>query len=94
MGQLGQAYGLAGELAKARDVLQQLEVLSRQRYVSPYHLAYVYVGLGEQDTAIDWLERAYVERAGAVYGIKGSFLFTSLRSHPRFTALLKKMNLA
>ncbi len=94
LGQLGQAYGLAGELAKARDVLQQLEVLSRQRYVSPYHLAYVYVGLGEQDTAIDWLERAYVERAGAVYGIKGSFLFTSLRSHPRFTALLKKMNLA
>jgi len=94
LGQLGQAYGLAGELAKARDVLQQLEVLSRQRYVSPYHLAYVYVGLGEQDTAIDWLERAYVERAGAVYGIKGSFLFTALRSHPRFTALLKKMNLA
>src|SRR5439155_1073391 len=64
LGQLGQAYGLAGELAKARDVLQQLEVLSRQRYVSPYHMAYVYVGLGEQDTAIDWLERAYVERAG------------------------------
>ncbi len=94
LGQLGQAYGLAGELAKARDVLQQLEVLSRQRYVSPYHMAYVYVGLGEQDTAIDWLERAYVERAGAVYGIKGSFLFTALRSHPRFTALLKKMNLA
>ena len=94
LGQLGQAYGLAGELAKARDVLQQLEVLSRQRYVSPYHMAYVYAGLGEQDTAMDWLERAYVERAGAVYGIKGSFLFTSLRSHPRFTALLKKMNLA
>ena len=94
LGQLGQAYGLAGERAKARDVLQQLEVLSRQRYVSPYHMAYVYVGLGEQDTAIDWLERAYVERAGAVYGIKGSFLFTALRSHPRFTALLKKMNLA
>ena len=94
LGQLGQAYGLAGERAKARDVLQQLEVLSRQRYVSPYHMAYVYAGLGEQDTAMDWLERAYVERAGAVYGIKGSFLFTALRSHPRFTALLKKMNLA
>jgi hypothetical protein len=28
------------------------------------------------------------------HGIKGSFLFTSLRSHPRFRALLGKMNLA
>jgi tetratricopeptide (TPR) repeat protein len=94
LGQLGQAYALAGKVGKAREVLQQLEELSQRRYVSPYHMAYVYAGLGEHDTAIDWLERAYVERAGAVYGIKGSFLFTALRSHPRFTALLKKMNLA
>jgi tetratricopeptide (TPR) repeat protein len=94
LAQLGQAYGLVGKVGEAREVLQQLQELSRQRYVSPYHMAYVYTGLGEQDAAIDWLERACVERAGAVYGIKGSFLFTTLRSHPRFTALLKKLNLA
>ena len=75
-------------------MLEQLEELSRKRYVSPYHFAYVYTGLGEQDTAMDWLERAYEEHAGGVYGIKGSFLFAPLRSHPRFKALLKKMNLA
>ena len=75
-------------------MLRRLEELSLQRYVSPYHLAYVYTGLGEPDRAIDWLERAYEERAGGLYGIKGSFLFTSLRSHPRFKALLGKMNLA
>jgi hypothetical protein len=54
----------------------------------------VYTGLGEHDAAIDWLERAYEQRAGAVYGIKGSFLFADLRGHPRFVALLRKMNLA
>ena len=43
---------------------------------------------------MDWLERAYRERAGAVFGIKGSFLFTALRGHPRFKALPGKMNLA
>jgi hypothetical protein len=68
--------------------------MSTRRYVSPYHMAYVYTGLGEDDRAIDWLERAYEERAGAVYGIRGSFLFTRLRSHPRFVALLRRMNLA
>ena len=94
LAQLGQAYALVGKVGQAREMLRQLEELSQQQYVSPYHMAYVYTGLGEQDTAIDWLERAFEERAGAVYGIKGSFLFTSLRSHPRFTALLKKMNLA
>ncbi|HET7599870.1 MAG TPA: tetratricopeptide repeat protein, partial [Gemmatimonadales bacterium] len=94
LGQLGEAFGLAGRTAEARAVLSRMEELSRERYVSPYHMAYVYTGLGEHDRAMDWLERAQRERAGAVFGIKGSFLFTSLRSHPRFRALLGKMNLA
>ena len=93
LAQLGQAYALAGKTDEARDVLRRLEEMSRQRYVSPYHMAYVYTGLGEYDRAMDWLERAYEERAGAMFGIKGSFLFTPLRSHPRFRALLRKMNL-
>jgi serine/threonine-protein kinase len=94
LAQLGEAYGIAGKTDEAREVLRQLEEMGRQRYVSPYHLAYVYTGLGENDRAMDFLERAHAERAGSVYGIKGSFLFTSLRSHPRFKALLAKMNLA
>ena len=92
--QLGLALALTGRVTEARQVLRTLEELSRERYVSPYYFAYVYTGLGEQETAIDWLVRAYEERAGGVYGIKGSFLFASLRSHPRFEALLKKMNLS
>ena len=94
LAQLGEAYGLVGKLDQAREVLRQLDELSRQRYVSPYHMAYVYTGLGEPDRAMDHLERAYEERAGSVYGIKGSYLFTTLHSHPRFIALLRKMNLA
>jgi hypothetical protein len=54
----------------------------------------VHVGLAEDDAAIDCLERAYDEHAGPLYSIKGSFLFTSLRAHPRFQALLRKLNLA
>ena len=94
LAQLGEAYGQVGKLEQAREILRQLEELSTDRYVSPYHMAYIYTGLGAQETALDLLERAYKERAGSVYGIKGSFLFTSLQSHPRFKALLKAMNLA
>jgi TolB-like protein/Tfp pilus assembly protein PilF len=94
LAQLGEAYGMAGRTAEARQVLRQLEELARERYVSPYHMAYVYTGLGEEDRAMDLLERAYQERAGSVYGVKGSFLFAPLRSHPRFNALIRKMNLA
>ena len=47
--QLGQAYAMADKTADAREMLRQLEQLSQKRYVSPYHMAYVYTGLGESD---------------------------------------------
>ena len=62
--------------------------------MSPYHFAYVYAGLGEDDKAIDWLERAVKERAGPVFGLKGSFLFSSLHAHPRLRAILRELRLA
>ena len=94
LAQLGQAYALAGRAERARDVLRQLEDRARTSYVSPYLLAFVHTGLGDHERALDLLERAFAERTGAVYGIKGSFLFAPLRTHPRFKALLKKINLA
>ena len=94
LAQLGEALALAGNTARARDILRQLEDLSHERHVSPYHFAYVHTGLGELDRAMDWLERAYADRGGSIYGVKGSFLFTPLRAHPRFLALMTKMNLS
>jgi serine/threonine-protein kinase len=93
LSQLGQAYGLTGQTEKAREVLQRLEQMSPAGWISPYHMAYVYTGLGDHETALGLLERAHAERAGGVYGLKGSFLFTPLHSHPRYKALLRKMNL-
>lgn len=93
LGQLGQAYGMAGMPAKAREILRGLEERATSAYVSPYHLAFVHTGLGDAERALDCLERAVAERTGAAYGIKGSFLFKSLRAHPRFRALLRQMKL-
>jgi serine/threonine-protein kinase len=94
LAQLGEGLALAGRVDEARAVLARLEAKAVEQYVSPYHFAYVHTGLGEHDIALGWLERAFAERAGAVYGINGSFLFAPLRGHPRFVALLRRMNLA
>ena len=94
LGQLGAAYARAGDHAKAHAALRDLEARAESTYVSPYHFAYVYAGLGQDDKAIDWLERAVKERAGPVFGLKGSFLFSSLHAHPRFRAILRELHLA
>jgi adenylate cyclase len=92
--QLGHAYAITGRTEKAREVLRELEQKATESFVAPYHLAFVYTGLGELDKAMDLIEQAFAERGGAVYGIKGSFLFTPLHGFPRFEALLRRMNLA
>ena len=93
LGQLGQAYAMAGNAKRAREILLELEQGAQTRYVSPYHFAYVYTGLGEHDKAMDLLERAVAERTGPAYSIKGSFLLSALHQNPRFQALLRKMGL-
>jgi TolB-like protein/Tfp pilus assembly protein PilF len=93
LGQMGEAYGLAGNAVKAREILGELEERAKNTFVSPYHFVYVYTGVGDVDRALDWLERAVAQRTGPAYGIKGSFLLAPLHAHPRFRALLRRMKL-
>jgi len=59
----------------------------------PDRIARVYAWRGEKDRAFDWLERAYARRSVGLVYIKFDVLFRKIRGDPRFTALLKKMNL-
>jgi TolB-like protein/Tfp pilus assembly protein PilF len=93
LGQLGQAYAMTGDEAKARAILEQLETYASEKFVSPYHFAYVYTGLGDSERALDYLEKAVIARTGPTYAMKSSFLFTSLHNHPRFRALLRELKL-
>jgi serine/threonine-protein kinase len=93
LGQLGEAYAMAGNAEKAQEILRELEERAKTIFVSPYHFAYVYTGLGEYDRAMDLLELAVAKRTGPVYSIKGSFLLKPLHPHPRFRALLRQMKL-
>ncbi|NIM48621.1 MAG: hypothetical protein GTN62_02795, partial [Gemmatimonadales bacterium] len=60
---------------------------------SPYHVALVYIGLGDKENAFEWLEKAYVERRSYLVFLKEGPRFDTLRDDPRFTDLLRRMNL-
>lgn len=93
LGQLGLAYGRLGKTEEAATVLREIENLATTTYVSPYHLTYAHLGVGNIERSLDWLEQAVAERAGPVYSMKASFLLAPLHQHPRFRALLRQMGL-
>jgi len=91
---LGHAYALSGKKAEAQRVLAHLKGLSVHSYVAPFDFAVIYAGLGEEDQAIAWLNRAYTDRSYymAVYLTTDARL-DSLRSDPRFADLLRRVRL-
>ena len=88
---LGYASALAGERAVAYQILDQLRDRARQQDISSLHTAYVHVGLGNVDQAFEWLDRAYLERAGLLVFLKVEPIFDPLRSDPRFVDLLRRL---
>jgi tetratricopeptide (TPR) repeat protein len=90
---LAHFYSLAGMPKQARSVLEQLNELSNRCYVSPLDMAIVYTGLGKKELALEWFEKAYLQRTGALIYLKVEPLYDSLRSEPRFSDLLRRMNL-
>jgi tetratricopeptide (TPR) repeat protein len=90
---LGFAYGSAGMKDEALKILSRLDGLSKDRYVGSFWRAFVWLGLGEKTEALEHLEKAYPERESMMIFLRVWPIFDSLRSEPRFKALLKKMNL-
>jgi eukaryotic-like serine/threonine-protein kinase len=90
---LGANYGLAGMKDESLKILDQLDGLSKDRYVGPMFRALVWMGLGEKNKALEYLEKAYEEKESFMAWLKVWPAVDSLRAEPRFQALLKKMNL-
>ena len=93
LGALGHAYSASGNRSEAEKVLAKLMEQSKKQYVSPFYVAIVYVGLGENDKAVDWLERAYADRSNAIVFSKVDPQLDRLRSTPRFQSLLHRLAL-
>jgi DNA-binding winged helix-turn-helix (wHTH) protein/Flp pilus assembly protein TadD len=89
---LGHAYAASDRRADAQKVIAALQESSKRRYVSPYDVATIYAGLGDQEQTLLWLERAYDDRSGwLALWVKVDPKFDALRSEPRFQNLLRRM---
>jgi len=88
---LARTYAVSGRTTEARKLLDQLMEQSKRRYVSPFYVAIVYAGLGENDQALDWIEKAYKDRSNAIVFAKVDPQLDTLRSTPRFQSLLHRL---
>jgi len=91
---LAHAYALAGRTREARVILEEMTNDKTGRYVASPMVARVYLGLGEYETALDWLERGIEERSYWMVFLKNDPVYDPIRSHPRFGGLLKLVGLA
>jgi tetratricopeptide (TPR) repeat protein len=76
---------------KALEMLGRLRTLSKERYVSLFSSALIHAGLGEKDQALDELEHARQEGEPFMVHARVTPMLDSLRSDPRFTALMSKV---
>ncbi len=88
---LGHCYGVMGRRSEAREVLGELEELSRRRHVKSLDIAFVHLGLGDKEKALKGLERASTEGEGWVSYFNADPVYDPLRSDPRFQSLLARV---
>ena len=88
---LGWAYAKNGQRDKALEILRQFQ--SRKFLTSPFGLAMLYVGLGDNERAFAALEEAYAMHDQQLIWLRGEWAFDSIRSDPRFESLVQRVGL-
>ena len=93
MGVLIRAYAHAGRRADALRMLKKLKQRSEAGYVPAGAFVNAYLGLGDNEEAFAWIERAYQEQSNILQFVKVHPFFDPLRGDPRFANLLNRIGL-
>ena len=90
---LAHTYGVSNRANEARKILDELNTVGQHKYVAPHFFAGICIGLGENDRAIDYLEKSYQEHSHWLIYLHIDPSMDELRSHPRFQDLLQRVGL-
>ncbi len=90
---LAHTYGISGRAKEALQVLDDLTKLAKHKYVAPHFLAGIHIALGENDRAIEYLEKSYMEHSHWLIYLHIDPSMDALRSDPRFQDLLRRVAL-
>jgi hypothetical protein len=86
-------YARAGRRSDAVRFLDGILELAKSRYVSPVSVAIGYIGIGDLDRALAWLEKGCLERDFSLSALKVDPIYDPIRADPRFQSLLHRLNL-
>jgi adenylate cyclase len=86
-------YAAAGRTQESNMILNRLLNGEETQFVDPFVVAQVYASLGDQASALSWLEKAVSEKSARVAYVKSSPSFEAFRNNPRFVAVLKQVGL-
>jgi DNA-binding winged helix-turn-helix (wHTH) protein/tetratricopeptide (TPR) repeat protein len=92
-GVLAEALAVSGNRAEASRMLAEMIKDSQQRYVQPFGIALAYLGLGQKDRALEWLQKALDDHTTTMVWAKIDPELDQLRSTPELQAMLAKMKL-
>jgi eukaryotic-like serine/threonine-protein kinase len=93
MGHVGAIYAKIGRFDNARDVLRRVQSAWKPDGGSSIWIAAIHAGLGENDAAFEWLEKAFQEHTSFLVYLKFHPLFDNLHGDPRFDALVKRIGI-
>jgi tetratricopeptide (TPR) repeat protein len=93
-GWLAHAHAAAGNRAEAQRLLQTLLDEAERKQVEPFSVILAYLGLGEQEQALNWLEKACDSYPGIFpLVLKTDSRLDELRTNPRFVKVMQRMGL-
>ena len=90
---LAHTYGTANKIKDALEILESLTTLAKQKYVAPYFLAGIHIGIGENAYALEYLERAFEEKSHWLIYLHMDPSMDTLRDDPHFEDLLHRVGL-
>ncbi|MGA8216350.1 MAG: tetratricopeptide repeat protein, partial [Candidatus Sulfotelmatobacter sp.] len=93
VGVLVRAYAHAGRRREALRLVEELKRRQQTSYIAPSPFVDAYLGLGDNEQALAWLERGYQEESNILQLMKVYPNFDPLRGDPRFVDLLHRVGL-